>query len=225
MLTEKVSVIDMAVSQIKKLISSGKYSVGEKLPGEEYLRDNIGVSRSTVREALRVLQAQGFVEIIRGRGAFVASKEGMTGSTVNWFSAHHLEISDFMEVRIALEPVAAKLAIERASEEEIAALEALFVKFEKKLEKGQCANLAELDERFHTAIFDMTHNKLMIGLNSSISAAFKEYRSRAFDCAERASHALEPHREILNSIKKRDVKTAQKAVLAHLAISLEDIKK
>ncbi len=222
---ERISIIDATVAEIRRMIESGQYAVGEKLPTEKSICDSVGVGRSTVREAFRILQAQGFVEMKPGRGAFVASKDGGTQSTVNWFSSHHLEISDFMEVRIALEPVAVKLAIERANEEDIADLEMLFLQFEAELKSDKCDRLHELDERFHTAIVDMTHNRLMISINSSISEAFKEYRTRAFDCAERAFHALEPHRRILQAIQNRDVEAAQREVLAHLAISLEDIEK
>lgn len=221
---ERVSVIDATVAEIKQMIESGMFAVGDKLPTEMSICDSLGVGRSTVREAFRILQAKGYVEMRPGKGAFVASARPERENVVNWFSTHHLELLDFMDIRLAIEPLAVKLAVERATDEEIEAMDVLFKAFEAAVERGDCTVLPELDESFHNAIIHSTHNSLMISINKSICEAFKEYRAKAFLNIGDAYHALEPHRNILNALKNRNADEGKKAMRKHIAISLKDIE-
>jgi GntR family transcriptional repressor for pyruvate dehydrogenase complex len=223
---EKVSVTDLVVKEIKEMCFSGTIEVGEKLPTEKALCEALKVGRSTVREALRVLQAMGIVEMRPGTGAFLRSKSEREPSGIaEWFQEHKLQLNDFMEVRIALEPLAVKLAIERGSEAEIREVEEVLLDFERALEQHDAVKLAISDETFHDSIAKATHNRLLIVINEKIADAFAGYRTRSFASAESAEHAKEPHRAILEAIKRRDVAGAQRHVRRHLEISLADIEK
>ena len=109
---EKVSVVQQVEQRLREYIAESDIMVGDKLPTEKQLCENLGVGRGTVREAIRMLQAQGFVEIRPGRGAFVLQKrEAQKEDIVNWFCNNEYGVRDLLDIRVALEPLAVKLAI------------------------------------------------------------------------------------------------------------------
>ena len=113
---KRVSIVQQVEQVIADRIVDGTYAVDTKLPAEMTLSKQLGVGRGTVREAFRLLEAKGLVEIRPGRGAFVASdKEAGTEQTVQWFRANEMELLDCVQVRNALEPLAARLMAERSS--------------------------------------------------------------------------------------------------------------
>ena len=114
---QRISVADAVAESIKELICTGKYAVGQKLPTEAKFCEELHVSRTSVREAFRLLQAQGYVELRPGKGAFVADFQ--TGQQVNWFEVDDAKYNDYMEVRVAIETLAVRLAVERATEAQI----------------------------------------------------------------------------------------------------------
>jgi GntR family transcriptional repressor for pyruvate dehydrogenase complex len=221
---ERTSVTDIVVENLKELIMTGNIPVGGKLPTEKEISETLNVGRSTVREALRVLQAMGFVEMKPGKGAFVAKiKEDDQNSIENWFAEHKFQITDFMEVRIALETLAVKLAVNRATEEEIQAIEENFKEFSKAIEDNDSNKLAYLDEAFHRSITNATHNYLLISINKKISDAFRAYRMKSFSHKGIAKNALMPHKDIVDALKTRDAEKGIKAMTEHIRISLEDV--
>jgi len=222
---EKVSIIDLVVKEIQEMCLSDEIAVGEKLPTEKKLGETLNVGRSTVREAIRILQATGLVEMKPGRGAFLKSKTLNDPSTISkWFREHEFQLRDFMEVRMALEPLAVKLAIQRGTEAELTEIAEIFKTFEQAQENKDVINLAISDEAFHSAIVKATHNKLLIIINQNIADAFAEYRTKSFASKNTANHALEPHRAILAALQKRDGAQAMEQARRHLEISLRDIE-
>lgn len=221
---KKTSVINEIVARIMKEISSSEYAIGDKLPTERELCEELGVGRSSVREALRMLQAHGVIDIQQGRGAFVRSKDGRTDETAQaWFAQHRFQLEDFMEVRMAIEPLAVKLAIERAKDDEIARIGEILSKFEEATLADDVEKLASYDEALHGAIFAATHNALLIAIHDKVAEAFREYRSHSFS-AHGGRSALEPHQLIFHSLVARDTKGAVRAMKRHLVISLADIE-
>ena len=223
---ERVSVADIVVANIKEMILSGQFSVGDKLPTEYDLCDKFNVSRTSVREAFRALQAMGLIKMLRGRGAFVAkTKEDEPENIIRWFSEHEVKLQDYFEVRLSFEPLAVKLAIKRATDEEIKELEELYVAFKKALDDFDAAKMAIIDEAFHNTIISLTHNKLLISINKNLSAVFSEYRNKSFTIKEYAKDALDPHKKILEAIKSRDIEAGMSEMVKHINISMEDVSK
>jgi DNA-binding FadR family transcriptional regulator len=130
-----------------------------------------------------------------------------------------------MEIRMVLDPLAVKLAIERGKKKEFSKIEDIFHNFEKALHENDVVNLVISDEAFHDAIAKATHNKLLILMNEKIADAFAEYRTKSFAAEEIAGNALEPHRSILEAIKRGDAEAGKKHAMDHIRISLEDIAK
>ena len=115
---ERMPVVEQVTARLKEYIQSDERQVGEKLPTERELCDDLNVGRSTLREAVRILQASGFVENRPGKGAFIANKEGyVVKDAVQWISENKVSLRDFIEVRMAIEELAIRLAIERAAPE------------------------------------------------------------------------------------------------------------
>lgn len=222
---EKISVTDAAVLQLKNLITSGELTIGDKLPSEKEIGLTLNIGRSTVRESLRVLQAMGFVEIKKGRGSFVAkTSEDDTNKIIDWVVEHEIQVNDFMEVRMAIEPSAIKLAIQRITDKEVQELEEIHETFEEAILNKDVVKLLTTDETFHKQIVMATHNKLLININEQVLDVFREYRSKSFAVNEVFRNALEPHRQILNAIKKHDIYAGVKAVINHLNITVDDMR-
>ena len=222
----KRSVTDQVVDQIKEMIVSGQYEVGKKLPAELELCRILDVSRSSVREAFRMLQAMDYVEIKPGRGAFVKSTRPNSPEMIKaWFEENAPQLSDFMDVRVALETLALKVVVKNAKDEEIDDLKGIEDQFEKAIDDQDVAAMAKLDEEFHSEIVNMTHNSLMINIYQLVVKEFSKYRNKSFAIQENSYHAIGPHRNILQAILERDEKLGIVYIEEHLRISKEDMDK
>ena len=222
----RISIADTVVQNLKELVTSGELAVGEKMPTEQEVCSMLNVSRSTVREAFRVLQAMGFVEMKPGKGAFVARITEEDGSdNARWFSENELQFIDFMELRMAIEPLAAKLAAIRASDREIAELKNIHIAFSNAMDSRDAVKLVTYDEAFHGLIGECTENKLLISINKKILSAFKEYRGKSFSSTEIFGNAREPHEKIMQAIIDRDAEKASTAMMNHLQIALDDLER
>jgi len=224
---EKVSVIEQVIKRIEELISSGEYAVGDKLPPELELCRHLGVGRSTVREAYRMLNAYGMIEMRPGRGAFVSKpKRNHDGQAIrDWFIEKEAELFELMEVRMAVEPLAVRLAIKRASPKQIDTIKEIHARFTEAASRADALELATLDETFHTAIVEASNNRLLVKINHLILDEFKEYRTKSFSVKENIVNALRPHSVIVESIMEKDTARAIEGMNAHLMISLEDIER
>lgn len=223
---QRISITDEAAKAIKNEIVSGRYGKGDKLPTERELCETLGVGRSTVREALRILQAMDLVELRQGRGAYVRSSTSATHERVkDWLSENAVEVLEFMEVRTSIELLAIKLAVERATDSEIERIGEINDMFTEAARGGNEIDCATIDEAFHSAIVETTHNRLMIAINQELNSAFRPYRLRAFAVPGYAGHAVDPHNDIFTALRDRDERRAAKSMEHHLTVSKTDINK
>ena len=223
---QRIPVTDQVVASLRELIVSGKLKVGDKLPTEMEICVQLQVGRSTVREALRVLKALGFVDIVPGKGAFVAkTSEEDPNRVVKWFEENEMEITDFLEVRSPIEVFAVRLAVERITEKEIEELETIRDRFEEAVARHDVIKLITYDEAFHKAIVASTRNRLLISIYEIITKAFTDYRAHSFSVKANAENAVEPHRRIFAAIRERDADRAAKEIAKHIDMSIQDIYK
>ncbi len=221
----KIPITDQVVEKIRTSIMDGKFQEGEKLPSEQSLCSSLNVSRSTVREAFRVLQTMGFVELKPGRGAFVHSSTGNAATDIkDWFRVNAPKLTEFIEVRKAIETLAIKIAVERGTEEEYEKLIAINDKFNEAVEKDDAKAMAYLDEAFHNEIVDMSHNSLLVSINGVVAQAFKNYRNVSFQVRHNALNAITPHHNILEALRARDSKKAVHSIESHLEQAREDME-
>jgi GntR family transcriptional repressor for pyruvate dehydrogenase complex len=227
---ERVSQTDKVVKELTKYFLSDAISEGDKLPTEMELCDQLRVGRSTLREAIKALQVMGYVTIQPGRGAFLQRKslDMPVHRILSWLGSRKAEVGEIIEVRMHLEPFAARLAVERGKDEDIARIDAIRREYEQTLASGPFSEsigemLGILDARFHAAIGEASHNSLLIDLNNLVIEAFKEFRTRTFKVENHAKNAVAPHRKIIASLLKRDALGAQRDMKSHLFKTLEDI--
>lgn len=220
---QKISITDAVVANIKEAIEVGEYEPGKKLPTEAALCDEMKVSRSSVREALRILQALGYVEIKPGRGAFVTEKREEPKLERQWFDVEKIKFVDFMEVRLVLENLAVRLAVERAAPKQIEELEQIHDSFCEACEKHELTKLIMLDEMFHTKIMLYTRNQLLINMNKELQDTCRVYRSESLMSEKLFDRAIGPHGKIVECFKNKDAKQAVIEMKRHLEMAQQDI--
>lgn len=220
------SIINQVFDDLKLEITSGKYTEGDKLPSENVLCAELGVGRSTVREAYRMLQSIGYLDVKAGKGYFLKRIVPFEEESAKfWFTENKAKLSDLLEVRLAIEPLAVKLAIKKGKEEQIAEIARIHHRFLSAAQKSNAIELARLDKEFHSAIIKATNNELLVKIDSVIADALRNYRIKAFSVEKNVQHAVKPHGFILNSIIEKNIFDAVDAVTNHLQISWDDIEK
>ena len=222
---ERIPVVQQVADNIKEYIVGGTVQVGEKLPPENTLCQQLGVGRGTVREAFRILQANGFVEIKPGRGAFVArTSELDTETLVEWFVQNEVELRDCIEIRTALEPLAVRLTVERATETDLAQIQRVHDKFLRAVEDGDALAIAKYDEKFHSIIVDKSRNKLLISINRQVNECVKSFRSKTFRVEKNVQNAIAPHSNIMQALLQHNEEAGADEMHRHLEQVLIDLQ-
>ena len=222
---EKVSVVQQVEQRLREYIAESDIMVGDKLPTEKQLCENLGVGRGTVREAIRMLQAQGFVEIRPGRGAFVLQKrEAQKEDIINWFCNNEYGVRDLLDIRVALEPLAVKLAIQRCSDQDVARLKAVHDQSIKAGAAKDMAALARCDEQFHTLIFEFSKNQPLLEICKQINNSLKAFRSKTFFIDHNIRNMITAHAAVLDAFLKRDIELGQSSIKMHIAMIGSDLE-
>ena len=219
----RVPVVSQVEEKIRELIESKKYTEGMKLPTENELCQSMKVGRGTVREALRLLQAKGLVEIKPGRGAFVAEDKTVDTNPVVWLVQNERELRNAIEVRNALEPCAARKMAETASEASMNQLKKIHSDFLSAVKNGNSEQIAALDEQFHGLIVKESGNQLLHEINVHVLQGMHTFRNKTFTVPENVRNAVEPHTRILNAITGRDGNAAEREMRKHLKMVDEDL--
>lgn len=222
---ERVPVVQQVADNLQEYIMSGKVEVGQKLPPEKELCAQMKVGRGTVREAFRILQTSGLVEIKPGRGAFVARTGPMElENIIEWFQRNEVEQKDCIEIRSAIEPLAIRLTIERCSDADVAQLVQTHEKFLAATEKRDVPSIAKYDERFHNQIVEKSCNKLLISINRKVSECMQVFRHKTFLVEQNIKNAVQPHSDIMNAIQNRDVEAGELYMRRHIDRILSDLQ-
>ena len=220
---KRVPIVHQVEERIRDLIDEKSFKPGEKLPAEMELCQQLGVGRGTVREAFRLLQAKGIVDIKPGRGAFVAEEPRSGIDAIDCLVENERELRDSLEIRTALEPMAARRMAEHCSPEDIQRLEAAHRNFLKAIEDGDPVKIGRLDEQFHSTIVESCGNSLMIEINRHVCQGMHTFRSYTFQVEQNVRNAVMPHSNIVNAIIARDAAQAEREMRAHLDKVQEDL--
>ena len=219
---QRVSITDTVVNELKEMILSGQFAPGEKLPTENEMCQNMKVSRTCVREAVRVLQALGLVDIFPGKGSFVSQTPIDTRE--RWYDVQGLTVNDFIEVRMAIETVSTKLAISKAKKHQVDKLESIHKSFLEANEKHNLTELIMYDEMFHSEIVNITGNKLLISLNRQLIVANRKFRCESFMNDKIYRKAVEPHTRILQCFRDKNAEQGRSEMQHHLEITRDDMQ-
>jgi GntR family transcriptional regulator, transcriptional repressor for pyruvate dehydrogenase complex len=214
--TAKREAAKQAVDRLRDLILQGEFSAGERLPPERVLARELGVSRSTLREAIRALVVMNVLVSRHGDGTYVSSLEPdlLAEPFELMVSLSDESLFHLFEVRRVLETACAGLAAERISDEEL-------VQFDRILEHSEAARddseeLLDRDVELHTAIVRATRNPLLIRIMSGVGALALAGRRRTMSLPGVADRSLADHARIVNALRRRSPETARAAMDAHL---------
>ena len=213
---------DKVIKQILDMISvQQKYRPGDKLPNEQDLSLELGVSRTTLREAILYLVTQNVLEIRRGKGTFVSEQSKIDDDFgFDDLKYMHLKLRDLYEVRSMIEPEMAYYAAKRATEEELNEILELGRQIEEH--QDECDENTQGNQAFHIAIAKATHNEFGIRIcqltNEALIEAFEErnLKQTLFE------DTLMDHRMIMKYLQMRDGEGAKQAMYLHMKHALKD---
>lgn len=193
---------------------------GEKLPNEVELAQQLGVSRATLREAIRTLADRGVLEVRRGKGTFVSRRV----EEIDDFGFSSLErvwgqLRDLFELRSIFEPRAAALACRRAAPEELADILKKGAAVERCIREGR--DRTQADQAFHTAIVRAAHNEYLLRLLPMIHQAVSTAVERGGQREQLAEDTLRDHALLLEFLEKRDGAGAEHAMAIHMLHSMD----
>ncbi|MDO4548346.1 MAG: FCD domain-containing protein [Clostridia bacterium] len=213
----KQTLSDVVYQGIHGRILNSVYPVGYRIPTEQELCAEYSVGRSSVREAIRTLQAHGFLESTRGRGTYVISQYGNQANSLSkWVVDNKESISDYMKVRLAVESLSVKLLISGYTDEKLARLTSIEERFERAIHCVNVPDIIHLDEALHATIAELTDNRLLIEINQKLIEAFVKYRTVTFECDDGYAGAINEHNNLLKAIKCRDTDEALYRLRVHL---------
>jgi GntR family transcriptional repressor for pyruvate dehydrogenase complex len=222
--------LDDIVEQIRESILTGALAPGDRLPNERDLCTNFGVSRPTLREALRVLEALGLVEIRRGRGGGIFAQEpgreliGLAlESLVRFSTASALDLVDF---RLSFESENAAVAAQRRTDEDVETLREIARVYSHLSEGSRWQEMAAIDVEFHSAVATATQNQISIAIMLAIPPALRA-AIRSIDSKLSPGYvelAAADHIEIAEAIGARDSDAARRVMLAHVTRWREEVE-
>ncbi len=203
-------------AQIQRLVADGRLKPGDKLPPERELAEVFGVSRTSVRDAIRVLETQGLVEARHGEGTLVREIpiDAIVRPLADALVATKDLAADLFDMRKMLEPPLARAAAFRATTEDMDALAQVLEVQAGRVHQGEIA--IEEDNLFHYRIAVAAKNQVVLRTIDVLMDLLRESRMRSLQGPGRAEKSLEGHRRILDAIRRRDPDAAALSMRAHI---------
>jgi GntR family transcriptional repressor for pyruvate dehydrogenase complex len=220
---KKESTLEVIIQQIKEQIKKGILKPGEKLPSEREMASLLGVSRASIREAIKALSFSGYLEVIQGKGTYILEMATQYDEIVNFFSGFSNYSLDYlMEARIMFEGEFARLAALNASKEEIGVIEKIFNEIAKSKDLN---SFVIKDLEFHLAIAKATHNPFMNGLMKIIGEMLYKETLKIIEISKDTRvNTIETTRYLVQAIKQRNAERAKELMGKHIRnvrVSLE----
>lgn len=207
MVIKRVSLQSEIIEFIKNYVEEKNLRSGDKLPSQNELIEMLGVSRTSLREAIKTLEAKNFLQVVNGKGIFLKNASSDILYTQIEFKKEKESILELLEVRRILEREIMSLVIKNATEEELDKIEKILNIVMEKYNKGEKQN--KEDKEFHLAIYKFCHNKIMYQLILSIEDMLSKLWDFPLGLEDPFIDTIPLHRDLFNCIRKRDVKKAQ----------------
>ncbi len=193
---------ELVFESLREAILNGQLKPGERLM-EIQLAEEMGVSRTPVREAIRKLELEGTVVMIPRKGAYVA------GLSMK-------DVADVFEIRGALEGLAAELAAERITDDEMEELERYLVMTAEEIDTGNLDDVVQADTDFHSLLYKASRNSRLPQILNNLREQIQRFRTTSLSYPGRMKFALEEHRKIVEAIGARDGDLARKLAQEHI---------
>jgi GntR family transcriptional repressor for pyruvate dehydrogenase complex len=208
---------EQIVQQIEQSIHEGRLKAGDQLPTERELAQQFGVSRTAVREAVKILTEKGLVESFSGRGTFVTSPRTQPSRNPLdvFFESSDLENPAYLvELRQIVEPEVTALAVSRIEEQQLTMMREAVAVMDRSMNEPEAYIEADLD--FHLALAEAAANPIILSLLDSIVGVLRNQRLGIFGVDGGPSRGQMHHKRILEAIERRDPGAAREAMWAHL---------
>jgi GntR family transcriptional repressor for pyruvate dehydrogenase complex len=213
---------EQVAQRLREFISSQNLQPGDRLMSERELAEQLGVSRTSVRQALTALRVMGVVEIRHGDGVFLQQPPSQLVSTLaSEVAAAQLDHPMIWEVREGIEVQAARLAAQRRTDDELAGMGDALAAMSRSIAGG--GDGIDGDRLFHRAIVAAAHNRLLESLVEQIADVMDRTSEASLTLPGRAPRSLEGHRQILAAIEARDQDAAAKAMREHIGASAKTV--
>ncbi|HIW80505.1 MAG TPA: GntR family transcriptional regulator [Candidatus Acetatifactor stercoripullorum] len=209
--TDKYSLRGRVFHRLREDILNGKYEEHEELR-EVAIGEELGVSRTPVREAFRQLELEGLIQIIPNKGAYV------TGITQK-------DVKDIYMIRSLLEGLCARWATEHITKEQLEELEENVYLARFHAEKGHLEQLAELDNRFHDILYEACSSKILEHQLKDFHQYVLRVRRKTLSSADRGPKSNEEHEELLEAIKAGNAGLAEQLANRHMINAYENMVK
>jgi len=210
------TLVESVIARLEELITSGEWAVGLRVPPEPELVKALGVSRNTVREAVRALVHAGLLDPRPGDGTYVRASTGLDAALER--AARRWGAIDALEVRSMLERDAARLAAQRRDDADVAAIEAALAG-RHLAHADDSRAFVEADAAFHTAVVAATHNHVLIELYAHLAAPLRESVTEVLSVDANA-HDFASHQALARAIREGDPAAAERAATTVLAVAL-----
>ncbi|HYE83767.1 MAG TPA: FCD domain-containing protein [Clostridia bacterium] len=213
---KKETAVDFVINSIKNLLIMKKLIPGDRLPSESELCKSMAVSRSSLREAMKILSAFGIVEIKRGDGTYIAQADNKIKFDPFLFSLiqSQPDIKDLAQLRGTLEHAVVKLIIENAEDEDIENIRKAHLEMEKVIQQGVFTTqaISYCEANFHNALGHATRNKLVEKIYNFVMELFNPFIKRTHENEKTGESVLRIHKNILDSLAEKDMRKAYEAI-------------
>lgn len=209
--TDKYSLRGRVFHKLREDILNGKYKDHEELK-EVAIGEELGVSRTPVREALRQLELEGLIQIVPNKGAYV------TGITAK-------DVKDIYMIRSSLEGMCARLATEHISREQLEEMEENVYLASYHAERSQMEQMTELDNRFHHILYEACDSKMLQNLLQDFHQYVIRIRKKTLSTKERGIASNEEHRQIMEAIKSGNPDEAERLATMHMENAYDNMVK
>lgn len=211
-----------AAKRLREMIVENKMQSGDRLPSESELGEMFGVSRSTVREAIKLLIAENVVEIQRGKGTFITMQPGVGKDPLGLeFANQKRLLRNLLETRMMIEPQIAALAAQRAKQENIDQLAQIIEQI--KAAGSDKGNHTPYDVAFHRAVAECTQNDVLYRILPIICESIQEGYFKTANVPGSYERAIQSHINIFQAIVNKDPEAAKNETEKHLRQTMEDV--
>ena len=208
---EKKTLHEEIANNLRELIMSGELQEGDKIK-EDKLCSSMGISKTPLREALRVLSVEGLIRLVPNRGSFVSTPT-------------FEEIREMFDVMSVLEGVCARAAAEKMGEKDLAALEKLHKKLEENHRRKAQREYIRINNRYHSFVQKLAGNRTLNQIVNGLRQKILLYRYQSLNLPERFAQSIQEHRDLLEAFRNKDPKKAETLMRRHLKKQCEALEK
>jgi GntR family transcriptional repressor for pyruvate dehydrogenase complex len=221
----KTRLSQSAIEAINIYIAENDLAPGAKLPSERSLSEYLNISRASVREALRIMEIIGILEVKPGSGIFFRDRAGdLSIPLTAWLPRKEETLREIFEVRQLIEPRAAGLAAERVSPDILEKMKFCLERFGTSVEQNDLASMILADTEFHRLLATATQNKTLTFLMNTMTRYLPEGWKASLMVPQRPKKTIAEHKLIFEAIKTGDAISAIQAMTDHLATAIEEIQ-